>query len=135
MNRKGFTLIELLAVITILVILSLIIIPVVDTNIKRSKQDMYNIQIDNIRMAGVNYFTNNMSMRPDRGEHCSISLDFLVEEDYMSDDVVNPKTGESFNNLYVQIQNNGTEKDSYIYLVCPDESGCLETLTSCSGAL
>ena len=97
MNKKGFTLIELLAVITILVILSLVIIPIVDSNIRRSKQDMYNIQIENIRMAAVNYFTNNMSMRPSRGNYCYISLDFLENEDYMSEDVINPNE----NSFYV----------------------------------
>lgn len=135
MNKKGFTLIELLAVITILVILSLVIIPIVDSNIRRSKQDMYNIQIENIRMAAVNYFTNNMSMRPSRGNYCSISLDFLENEDYMSEDVINPKTGSRFENLFIQVQNNGTEKDKFVYLICPNESDCKETTTICSGAL
>ena len=67
MNKKGFTLIELMAVITILVVLSLIIVPIVDKNVKRSKEDMYKIQIENIRMAGQGYFSDHISSKPSSG--------------------------------------------------------------------
>lgn len=132
MNKKGFTLIELMAVITILVILSLIIIPIVDKNVKRSKDDMYKIQIENIRMAGLGYFSDNVSSRPGIGSFCSISISTLVSQGYISDDVVNPKTGESFGNIYVQIKNTGTSsRNVYSYLVCPIESDCESTNPSC----
>lgn len=128
MRRNGFTLVELMAVITILVILSLIIVPIVDKNVKRSKDDMYSIQIENIRMGGMGYFSDNIDKRPREGTYCSISLDTLINEDYMSDDVVNPKNGLSFDNLFVQIFNNNGK---YNYLVCPIESGCEDTIVNC----
>ena len=38
MNKKnGFTLIELMGVVTILAILSLIIVPIIDKNVKKSR--------------------------------------------------------------------------------------------------
>ena len=74
MKRNGFTLIELMAVITILVILSLIIVPIVDKGVKRSKDDMYKIQIENIRMAGLGYFSDHIVNRPKIGNYCSISI-------------------------------------------------------------
>ncbi len=131
MKRNGFTLIELMAVITILVILSLIIVPIVDKGVKRSKDDMYKIQIENIRMAGLGYFSDHIVNRPKIGNYCSISIDVLVSEDYMSGDVVNPKTGEPFGDIYVQIKNIGTNKDSFDYLVCPIESGCEDIIKNC----
>lgn len=132
MNRKGFTLIELMAVITILVILSLIIIPIIDKNVKRSKEDMYKIQIENIRMGGQGYFSDNLSSRPSVGNFCSISVDTLVSQGYINGSVVNPKTGESFGEIYVQIKNIGnSNRNIYSYLVCPIEDECESTNQSC----
>jgi len=132
MNKKGFTLIELMAVVTILVILSLIIVPIVDKNVKRSKEDMYKIQIENIRLAGEGYFSDNVSSRPATSSFCSVSIDTLVSQGYISGDVVNPKTGESFGQVYVQIKNTGiSNRNIYSYLVCPIESGCESTNPSC----
>lgn len=130
---KGFTLVELMAVITILVILSLVIVPIIDKNVKRSKQEMYDIQIENIRMAGVNYFSDNFSLRPSINSYCSISLDSLISNGYMSSNVYNPKTGESFENLYIQILNSGDDNhNSYSYLVCPLEDECEDISQICS---
>ena len=131
MKKNGFTLIELMAVITILVVLSLVIVPIIDRNVKKSKDDMYKIQIENIRMAGEGYFSDHISSRPISGGYCSISIDILTSEGYVSGDVVNPKTGEAFNNLYVQIKNTGTNRDVFSYLVCPIEDNCEDTVINC----
>ena len=131
MNKKGFTLIEFMAVVTILVILSLIIVPVNDKNVKRSKDDMYNIQIENIRIAGELYFSDNIVNRPGLGDYCSVSIDVLKGQGYIGDDVVNPKTGRAFENLYIQIKNLGTTNDNFNYYVCPIESECESVNQSC----
>ena len=49
--KKGFTLVEMLAVITLLGLLALVIIPASEAIIKNSKNDSYNIQIQNIKNA------------------------------------------------------------------------------------
>ena len=54
-EKKGFTLVELMGIITILVVLSLIIIPIIDKNIVDSKDSMYVVQIENIKIAGKLY--------------------------------------------------------------------------------
>lgn len=121
MNRRGFTLIELMAVVTILVILSLVIIPIVDVNVKRSKNEMYSVQIENIRMAGQNYFSDNIYLKPGIGNSSFVTLDSLVSDDYI-DEVINPKTGKPFSeNVYVQLLN---KDGSFYYLVCPFENDC-----------
>lgn len=119
--RRGFTLIELMVVVAVLGILSLIIIPIVDKNIKRSKDDLYKIQIENIRLAGINYFTDNITLRPKSGDSYSVDLSDLVSDGYIGD-VVDPKTGEDFTeSLSVVISNSD---GTYSYLVCPIEDGC-----------
>ena len=121
MNRRGFTLIELMAVVTILVILSLVIIPIVDVNVKRSKNEMYSVQIENIRMAGQNYFSDNIYLKPSTGNSSFVTLDSLVSDEYI-DEVINPKTGKPFSeNVYVQLLN---KDGSFYYLVCPFENDC-----------
>lgn len=129
MKKNGFTLVELMAVITILVILSLIIVPIVDKNIKRSKDDMYRVQIENIRMAAEAYYSDNLSLRPYDGGSCFITLEQLISNNYIDENVVNPKTGESFSNLYVEIKN---KSNGFEYLVCPIDSGCKAYNSSCS---
>ena len=126
-NSRGFTLIELMAVITILVILSLIIIPIVDKRVKDSKDDMYNVQIENIRMAGKSYFSDNSDLIPaNSGYYISVKLSELIANGYLSGDVKNPKTGNNFSDdfdeeVYVQLYN---DAGKYLYSVCPIEDDC-----------
>lgn len=132
MNRKGFTLIELMAVVTILAILSLIVIPIVDKNLKKSKDEMYKIQIENIRLAAKGFFSDHTDKKPVNNISCSISLTNLVEYGYISSDIVNPRTGEPFDEYYVQIKNIGTNnRDVYAYYVCPDDDECELSSQSC----
>ena len=120
-KKNGFTLIELLAVITILTILSLIIIPIIDTNVKKAKNNMYIIQIENIRNAGRNYFSDNSSIYLAGEEYGFVTLSTLIEKGYISQ-LDNPKTGSPFDsNIYVQFYNNN---GNYRYSVCPIENGC-----------
>lgn len=121
-NKKGFTLIELMAVITILVILSLIIVPIIDKNIKKSKENMYNIQIDNIRIAAKNYYSDNISLIPSSGNYAFVKLSYLIEKGYFEKNVKNPKTGKVFtDDIYIQLLN---DYGFYEYKVCPLEDGC-----------
>lgn len=62
MKRKGFTLVELLAVIIVIAIISLIIFPVVTKQISKSKQDLYNVQIENIIKAAKDMVLDNPSL-------------------------------------------------------------------------
>ena len=59
MKRKGFTLVELLAVIIVIAIISLIIFPVVTKQIAKSKQDLYNVQVENIIKAAKDMVLDN----------------------------------------------------------------------------
>ena len=131
MEEKGFTLIELMAVVAILVVLSLIVVPIVDKHIKKSKDEMYNIQIENIRMAGEMFFSDNILSRPGMGDYCSISMEQLASNGYIAENIVNPKTGSNFSDLYVQIKNTGVNNDRFSYFVCPIESDCESLNKNC----
>jgi len=132
MNKRGFTLIELMAVVTVLAILSLIIIPIVDRNLKKSKDDLHKIQIENIRLAAKGYFSDHIDKRPINGRKCSILLSDLISNGYISSELVDPRTDEPFTGYSVQISNIGTDgKDVYSYHVCPEESACESSVQSC----
>lgn len=119
---NAFTLIELLAVVTILTILSIIITPIIDTKIKSSKDKMYKVQIENIRMAGEAYYSDNMMLKPQEDLYSSISLTQLISEGYIGGNIKDPKTGNILDGqLTVQIQNNSS---TYEYYVCPIEQEC-----------
>lgn len=132
MNKKGFTLVELLGVVAILVILSLIIVPIVDKNLKKSKDDMHIVQIEQIRLAAENFFSDNYDLRPDTGDYCSISVSNLILMDYLSEDITDPADGSSFDDTFVQIMNVGnSNRDAYTYLVCPFEDDCEQVIHGC----
>ena len=105
-NNKAFTLIELLAVVTILTILSLVITPIVDKNIKKSKEKAYLTQIENIRMAGMAYYSDNILLKPIENTSTTITLQQLINEGYISNKIKNPKTGEPFSeSIYIELKN------------------------------
>lgn len=65
--KKGFTLIEMLAVIVILAIVSLIIFPEVNKNIKNSKEKAYNTQINNLINATKEMVVRDTTILPPAG--------------------------------------------------------------------
>lgn len=103
--RKGFTLAELLGVIIILGALMLIIIPLVSTTIRNANEELYNNQIDNIKLALQSWMSDNQ--RPDIGEYITLSLSQLKEAGLIEIDIKNPITKELFpNDMTLKIINN-----------------------------
>ena len=119
MNKKAFTLIERLAVVAILTILALVIIPIVDKNIKKSREQSYRIQIENIRIAGQNYFTDNIEQKPEQNQSSTVELQTLINQGYIQNTIKNPKTGKNITEtIYVKLTNTNGK---YKYQVCPLE--------------
>ena len=97
--KKGFTLVELLGVIMILGILALVTTNVISNSLNESKNDLYNIQINNIiESAKVWANANVFSLPENDGEFVDITLGELKEAGFMDDDVINPITNEQFSN-------------------------------------
>ena len=106
MKNKGFTLIEILGVITLLALLSTIIILSVNKSLKKSKETLSEIQIEEIKSAAAMWRTDNIELIPDTGYY-TISLKELQDSGYIKEDIINPKTDEVFdNNLTIGISMN-----------------------------
>lgn len=115
MKEKGFTLAELLGVIAILGVLALIVVPVVDKNVKEGKEELYQKQIESIRSSAQMWGTDHLDELPGKNETKTITLSILQQDGYISSDIKNPKTDTVFSgSLKIQIKNNGT---SYTYKV------------------
>ncbi len=103
--KKGFTLAELLGVIIILGALMLIIIPLVSTAIKNADEDLYNSQIESIKLALEIWASDNQ--KPNDGEYITLSLSQLKEAGLVELDIRNPITKELFpNDMILKITNN-----------------------------
>lgn len=108
--KRGFTLIELLVVITVIGLLSLIVVPIVDTIIQENNQKLYDIQIKNIEDGAKNWASANPFALPEEGT-MEMTICDLEKAGFIELDMQNPKTGEKFyKDSYVEIT-----KTSYGY--------------------
>lgn len=96
MKKKGFTLAELLGVIVILGMIAVLVIPVVDKNLKQSKQDLYNMQIESIEKASKNWVASHMMEIPEGDTEFTIHLSDLKAEGLIDKDIKNPVTKKQF---------------------------------------
>ena len=97
--KKGFTLVEMLAVITLLGLLALVVIPASEAIIKNSKNDSYNIQIQNIKNAMKNYASSNAFNMPTvNGDYVELTLGDLKREGFLEKEFINPKNEKCFSN-------------------------------------
>ena len=60
MKKNGFTLVELLGVVTILAMLGMIIVPVINKVITDNKNELYEVQIRNIKSGASNFVSENI---------------------------------------------------------------------------
>ncbi len=103
--RKGFTLTELLAVIVFIALISLITIPLVSNEIKKSREDSYIEQVDTVKMAAqVFYGNSNFILKID--EDLKVNLYTLKQEKLIDYNFIDPIEGKNFaNDSYVLIRN------------------------------
>lgn len=130
-KNKGFTLVELLAVIVILGLIALIAVPMVLNNIKKTKEDLYNTQIELIKAGALSYVTDviadpsmntaisSMVKNHDKAT-VNIKLDVLERAGAVETDVMNPFCdGDdkyfSPDLTMIQIQYDGKEFDFDVY--------------------
>ena len=110
MNKKGFTLVELLAAIIILALLGFIASSSVTQVVKNSKSDLYNAQLESIKLAAEAWGKENIDKIPNE-ENCKyLTLEVLKEYGLLKDKVINPKTNTEFSNdLKIKITSKQTE--------------------------
>lgn len=123
MKRNGFTLIEILAVIIILGVVGLIVMPVVTSSLKESKDDLYQVQISNIREAAKTWAADNIYTLPtEKDKSVIVTLGTLQNEGYIDEGIKNPKTDDEFNvdETCVKVLYNG-KKYTYSVLLTANE--------------
>ncbi len=112
MRKNGFTFIEILGVITLLALMSVIVLTVVDKNLKDSRQVLSDVQISNIKSAASMWRTDNVDLIPDSGYY-AITLGYLIDNGYFKEDVIDPSNEVSYNrNLVINVGINDIFIDS-----------------------
>lgn len=125
MNKKGFTLVELLAAITILAVIALITTTTVTNFLKNGKEDLYQKQLNNIKLAAKTWASDNKEKL--KGTDCySLTLKQLQDSNYVDSNIANPSDGEKLDNEKI-IVNITKEGKTYKYEIndtakyCPVE--------------
>ena len=117
-KSKAFTLVELMGVLVIIGILTVILIPVINNAIKNNKEEIYNKQLELIKLSAKNIVSDNSYILPEEdGEEIYITLGQLRAMGYAEETIINPKTKENFsNNLIVIVVKNENNYDYEIML-------------------
>ena len=112
-KRKAFTLIELMGVLVIIGILTVILVPVINNTIKNNKQQLYDNQLEMIRLAARNLATDNTYILPEEdGEEIYITLGQLRAMGYAEGTIIDPLTNKNFpDSLIVMVIKNGKDYD------------------------
>ena len=124
MRNNGFTLVELLGVITILAMLGLIIVPTVNNIITENKNELYDVQIRNIKSGASNFVSDNVFsdfLDIPNNSSIGIRLGKLKELGYVDDNITNPISKSKFSDdLVILITNN----NGFSYTVCDERVNC-----------
>lgn len=112
MGKKGFTLAELMGVIVLLSVIAIIVVPVVDKNLKKGTKITCKTQEKSIIEAAKNYNSDRLTCE-NKGQVCKVSIRTLVGDGYLegsktTDDTppINPATGDPYDDkTYIQIEN------------------------------
>lgn len=119
--KSGFTLVELLAVIVILSLLLLVTASTVSSQFKNSKDDLYDTQLQNIKLSAEMWASDNKNLLNTIDDCVSITLGYLKDEGYVDINIKNPYTNEKFSDTEVFI-NITKEESRYKYEVFDDDT-------------
>ena len=103
--NKGFTLAELLGVVIILGVIATIATISINSSMRKSKEDLYQVQINNIISGAKTWANENVFDLPENdGESITLTLLQLKQAGFVESDITNPKTNELFSDsLQVKI--------------------------------
>lgn len=125
MKKNGFTLIELLGVVTILAMLGMIIVPTINKVISDNKNELYEVQIRNIKSGASNFVSENIfsdDLEIPNNSSIGIKLGKLKELGYVDSNITNPISKSKFSDdMLILITNSN---NSYSYTVCDERVNC-----------
>ena len=100
--KNGFTLVELMTVIALLGILSLIAIPAIDGSLKNSREKLAATQEKQIIKGAKEYYSEHLDELPkDNNNKNNVRISKLKADGYLPDNIVNPKTGKEYEDIFV----------------------------------
>lgn len=109
MKEKGFTLVELLATMVLLILIFLLIYPAITNILSKSKETLYEKQINTILSASYDYSLQNISLLPKHNKETYITLGNLKVLGLVDVNISDPNSGIKFDdNVVVSIKNVGT---------------------------
>ena len=117
MKKNGFTLVELLSIVVILGIIVVVALPQISGSIGSKKEKQYNKIVKIVENAGKVYLTENGTMD-------SVSIDKLIESDYLTSGLKNPINNTPLTGCVKKITSDGVTKYKY------EEEGCPNYLTT-----
>lgn len=98
MKKHGFTLIELLGVLVILALLALLVSPVIKKQVTDSREELQQMQIENIVNASKNWAADHTGDLPStEGQTKQITLKDLQDGGYLPEDFLNTDNEQKLN--------------------------------------
>lgn len=124
--KKGFTLIELLSVIIIIGVVALIVFPTVMNSIKKSRQKLYDIQVQDIEKIGKEWATEHREyLDHTHLNTIGVPLKSLVNSNYIQNSsVIDPRDKSQMDGCVVITYEDVSNQYQYQYV----ESKCEEIL-------
>lgn len=114
-KKDGFTLIELLGILVLLAIIGLISFKVIDSSLKKGKNDAYEKQLKMIELSAKNYMSEHSDKLPNVGSKTYVTLGFLKVFGFSEMKVVNPKNKKCFSNDLTIVVTKPTSDADYVY--------------------
>lgn len=116
--KKGFTLVELLAVIIIVGVVSLIVFPKIMNSIKKSKEDLYKVQVNDIELTGKKWATDHLEfLDSNHLNSTGVSLRDLITSGYfLKSNVQDPRNKKTMNGCIQVSYNETSQQYQYNYI-------------------
>ena len=133
MNKKGFTLAELIGVIVVLALICLVSVPAIASVLKTNKKSLCKTQLNNVLEAARNYASENLLAMPTNdGDSKTITIQDLIDNGFIDEDIENPVTKENFDSeIEITIKKVGKklefsfgtddEENEAVYNLCIEE--------------
>lgn len=97
--KKGFTLAELIGVIVVLSLICLVTVPAVANVLSENKKSLCKTQLKNVLIAANSYASEHLTSMPmTEDEVKTITIQDLIDNGFIDDEIKNPVNKELFDN-------------------------------------